>query len=116
MKTLEKEVIRRYRQIFPHDTLKVISQKTGIQITRVFRIMNGKPMKVTELEAFERILSSQCGEIKNLSEMDRLTKLAASLLSIQDLEKIVQFIERKIQNFELKHLPLHTTQNDNLSA
>jgi len=116
MSTLEKEVIRRYRQVFPHDTLKVISQKTGIQITRVFRIMNGKPMKVKELEIFENILNSQCGERKSLTEIDRLTKIAVSTLSIKDLDQIINLIERKIKNFELKHCPSFSIENENLIA
>lgn len=116
MNTLEKEIIRRYRQVFPNDTLKMISEKTGIQITRVFRIMNGKPMKVRELELFESILNLECKENKNLTEIERLTKLASSTLSIKELEHIIAFIERKIQNVELKRLPSLFTETDNLIA
>lgn len=116
MNTLEKEIIRRYRQVFPNDTLKVISEKTGIQITRVFRIMNGKPMKVIELEAFESILNIECGQKKNLTEIDRLTKIAASTLSIQELDLIISFIERKLQNFELKKSSTINTETADLVA
>lgn len=116
MNTLEKEVIRRYRQVFPKDTLKSISEKTGIQITRVFRIMNGKPMKVRELEIFERILKSQCRETKKLTEIERLTKLAVSYLSVRDLDQIVQYIERKIKNEELKQQSIFINQTENLIA
>ena len=116
MNTLEKEIIRRYRQVFPHDTLKVISQKTGIQITRVFRIMNGKPMKVSELESFENILNIECGEKKNLTEIDRLTKLAAATLSVGELEHIIKIIERKLDNFELKRQTTFTTEIADLIA
>ncbi|MFA5583405.1 MAG: hypothetical protein WDA09_04245 [Bacteriovoracaceae bacterium] len=116
MSTLEKEVIRRYRQVFPHDTLKAISEKTGIQITRVFRIMNGKPMKVKELEVFENILKTQCGGNKSSTEIDRLTKVAVSILSIKDLEQIINLIERKIKNHELKHCPTFSLENEDLIA
>lgn len=116
MNTLEKEIIRRYRRVFPNDTLKVISEKTGIQITRVFRIMNGKPMKVAELEVFERILNFHHGENKSITEMDRLTKLAASILSVQELERILNIIERKIQNVELKQLPINNSTYEEITA
>lgn len=116
MNTLEKEVIRRYRQVFPKDTLKVISEKTGIQITRVFRIMNGKPMKVRELEVFERILNKECKESKNLTEIDRLVKIAASALSVRDLDQIIHFIDRKIKNAELKQLSTYFNETENLIA
>lgn len=116
MNTLEKEVIRRYRQVFPKDTLKAISEKTGIQITRVFRIMNGKPMKVRELEIFERILKTECKETKKLTEIERLTKLAVSYLSVKDLDQIVQYLERKIKNAELKQPSIFMNHTENLIA
>ena len=89
MNTLEKEIIRRYRQIFPKDTLKNISQKTGIQITRVFRIMNGKPMRVRELESFERVINQECSDHKKKTELDHMTNMAISCLSIRDLNDII---------------------------
>lgn len=116
MSTLEKEVIRRYRQAFPQETLKVISQKTGIQITRVFRIMNGKPMKVKELEIFQKILESQTAQGKSFTEIERLTKMAVSTLSIKDLEQIITLIERKLKNFELKHCPAFSFETEDLIA
>lgn len=116
MDTLEKEIIRRYRQVYPKDTLKMISEKTGIQITRVFRIMNGKPMKVKELEVFERVINQSQTSNKHLTEFERLTKMALSILSVRDLNHIAQIMERKIQNAHLKVSSSYFNENENLIA
>lgn len=97
MSTLEKEILRRYRKSFPNDTLKMIAAKTGIQVTRVFRIMNGKPMKVTELEIFQCLLN-QPGKF---TELELLTKTAALELTIGDIESIINYIERKLENAKI---------------
>lgn len=58
MNTIQKNILNQYREIFPNDKLKDYSSKTGIQITRVHRIINGAEMKISELEAFERAIAS----------------------------------------------------------
>lgn len=98
MNTKERETIQRYRKTFPNDTLKTISAKTGIQLTRVFRIMNGKPMKVSELESFEKILGQRIGQNQRIMEFENLAKIAALDLSVRDIEIIISYIERKLEN------------------
>ena len=66
---LQKNIIRRYKETYPQDKLKDISKKTSIQITRVFRLLNGAEMKVSELEAFMKTLAQS-------SEQTPLVKLA----------------------------------------
>ncbi len=59
---LQSKTLHRYRQLFPNETLRQTSARTGIQITRVFRLFNGKNMKVGELEAFEAAILSKIAE------------------------------------------------------
>tara|TARA_B100001971_G_C18268024_1_gene596413 strand:- start:94461 stop:94820 length:360 start_codon:yes stop_codon:yes gene_type:complete len=54
---LQKEIIAKFNRQFPNATLKEVSKKTGIQITRVFRIINGYEMKVSEYERFYQVLT-----------------------------------------------------------
>ena len=68
---LQQNIIRRYKETYPEDKLKDISNKTSIQITRVFRILNGAEMKVLELEAFMNTL-------RQSSEQTPLVTLAQS--------------------------------------
>lgn len=59
MESLQKKTLDEYKRIFPKDSLKIISKKTNIQITRVFRIFNGSEMKVKELESFLEVLGNK---------------------------------------------------------
>lgn len=94
--TLQKKTIQRFRQLFPQETLKGISERTDIQITRVFRLLNGKPMRVEELEAFENAINSKLGENSNYQKLQSLMEEATSFLSNEDLGKINSYIERKL--------------------
>ncbi len=56
MSKLQHAIISSYKEKYPTDKLRHISEKTSIQITRVFRILNGSEMKISEYEAFENCL------------------------------------------------------------
>jgi hypothetical protein len=96
--TLQNKTLQRYRQLFPHETLREVSQRTGIQITRVFRLFNGKTMKVGELEAFERAISEKIAENPNFSRFNNILEEASSLLTNEELGKLADYIERRITN------------------
>lgn len=51
--SMQKIALKQFHECYPHAKLKEISEQTGIQITRVFRILNGAEMKVSELERFQ---------------------------------------------------------------
>jgi len=55
----QQQLLKLYRNEYPNDTFKVISKKTNIQQTRVFRIFNGSEMKLSEYEIFSNILISK---------------------------------------------------------
>jgi hypothetical protein len=96
--TLQNKTLHRYRQLFPQETLREVSQRTGIQITRVFRLFNGKTMKVGELEAFERAISEKIAESPNFSRFNDILEEASSLLTNEELGKLADYIERRITN------------------
>jgi hypothetical protein len=93
--SLQIKTLNRYRQIFPNDTLREISARTGIQITRVFRLFNGKTMKVGELEALEHVISDKLKESSALHRLNEVIDQAATLMTNEELTKIVEHIERK---------------------
>jgi len=93
---LQRRTINRYRQIFPTDTLREISSRTGIQITRVHRLLStNKPMKVGELEAFERCIQEKNAENPNLLRLGEVLNQASVFLEQDELSKIIDYIERK---------------------
>jgi hypothetical protein len=93
--SLQIKTLNRYRQIFPNDTLREISTRTGIQITRVFRLFNGKTMKVGELEALEQVITEKLKENPALHRLNEVIEEASSLMTNDELKKIVEHIERK---------------------
>lgn len=94
--SLQKKTLNRYRQIFPHETLREVSARTGIQITRVFRLFNGKIMKVGELEAFEEAINVKLSENPNLNQLNFVIEEASAILTNEELTKITDYIQRKI--------------------
>lgn len=93
--TLQKRTLERYRQFFPQDTLKEISFRTGIQITRVFRLFNGKTMKVIELEALEKAVNDKLRENPNYDRLTSVMEKASAVLTNDELGKLIEWIERK---------------------
>jgi len=82
---LQDHILRSYRKNFPEHTLKEIAEATGLQITRVFRILNGSEMKVSEFEAFQKALES-----KSYSSLHFITtaKKCLQLLSEETLQTL----------------------------
>lgn len=56
---LQTSVLNQYKQAFPSHKLKETAGHTGIQISRLFRVLNGSEMKLKEYEAFEACLSKE---------------------------------------------------------
>ena len=96
--TLQTKTIQRYRMYFPQETLRQVSARTGIQITRVFRLFNGKPMKVGELEAFEKALDEKMAENPSFSRLNYSIQEVGSLLTDQEIAKVADYLERKVAN------------------
>ena len=87
--TLQQKTIQRYRQLYPNLPLREISARTGIQITRVFRLFNGKIMKVGELEAFEKAINAKIAENPSFEK-------ASTILTNEELAKVAEYIARKV--------------------
>lgn len=96
--SLQNKTIERYRVLFPNDTLREISQRTGIQITRVFRLLNGKTMKIIEFEAMDEAIRLRIAENPNFSRLNELIDEAHIYLTNYEISKIADYIEQKITN------------------
>ena len=99
--SLQKRTINTYRQLFPNETLREISLKTGIQITRVFRLMNGKTMKVSELEAFDLLINQKLASNPLSERLNSLMEEVKMSFGPEEFKKITTFIERKLHNGKL---------------
>lgn len=93
---LQEKTIKRYRQLFPAETLRETSARTGIQITRVFRLFNGSNMKVGELEAFERVMTEKLAESPSTARLHSVFEEATAILTNHELSKLAELVARKI--------------------
>lgn len=58
--SLQKKIIEQYKSAYPGQSLGQISNTTGIQVTRVFRLFKGATMRLREYEAiYQAILKKQ---------------------------------------------------------
>jgi len=106
--SLQTNIISKYRQLYPNDTLREVSARTGIQITRVFRLFSGKAMKVGELEAFQTVIDRKLGENPESHRLQRMLDEAMFILTSSELSKINAYIERKVLNKNVSRLYVST--------
>lgn len=92
---LQQKTLNRYRQIFPNESLRETSARTGIQVTRIYRLFQGKQMKVKELETFETIITNRLKESPLQMKLNDLLETASYTLTAAEMEKIIDWIERK---------------------
>ena len=91
----QKKVIECYLQKFSKKpTLKVISADTGIQMSRVFRILNGSELKLSEFEILNKKLNEHSAEKLRFHQM-----IAGDLFRLDDqtISELNDLIERKIR-------------------
>lgn len=108
---LQKTILNQYVLLNNKPTLKKISEDTGIQLTRVFRLFNGSTMKLSEFEIFNKKVKEKMGLTEGLEAIALECSLKLSPVAIKDLEV---FLKRKIEVWKLtqvqkKAIPTHLT-------
>ncbi len=91
---LQKKIISEYKELYPKHTLQKISNHTGIQITRVFRIMNGQEMKLSEYQAFQEAIHKK--QDNQNGEFLKLIEESLFLLSSESIQEIKIGLMRKL--------------------
>ncbi|MBL7663875.1 MAG: hypothetical protein JNM93_01990 [Bacteriovoracaceae bacterium] len=95
----QERLLKSYRQQRKNYTLIQMSQETGIQQTRLFRIFNGSEMKISEYAAIEKILYPE--QKRNQSMIDKLINEASQVLMPESLNEICQLIHKKLSIHQL---------------
>jgi hypothetical protein len=96
---LQKTILKQYMLLNQDPTLKKIANDTGIQQTRVFRILNGSTMKLSEYEIFHH----QIKEVMGLSNsLETLAVECFSKLSSESIKEIEILMTRKLAIWNLK--------------
>ena len=99
--SLQVWIIDKYIRSTGFKTLKEISKDTGIQLTRVFRILHGKDMKLKEFEIFQK------KSFFNLDKSLKIVSLAnecAFKLDEKNILEITKFMKRNIKVSDLKKI------------
>lgn len=98
---LQKTILNQYVLLNGRPTLKRISEDTGIQLTRVFRLFNGSAMKLSEYEVFNKKVKEKMGLTAGLEEIAFECAQRLSPETIKDLET---FLKRKIEVWKLTQI------------
>ena len=83
---MQQSIIHQYLQLRGRPTLKVMVEDTGIQMTRIFRLLNGSIMKVDEYQSFQEKIHELQG---HRGDLPLLALKCSSVLSVRAL-KILQ--------------------------
>ncbi|MBY0518670.1 MAG: hypothetical protein K2P81_17300 [Bacteriovoracaceae bacterium] len=90
--SLQAKILSQYRKIYPHYTLREISSQTDIQLTRLFRLFNGAPMKLEEYEIFLTVTG-----VQRESELQSKFHKALNSFSEKELTRLDQFISKAMK-------------------
>lgn len=91
---LQKKILQDYREVFGQKTFREISDMTGIQQTRVFRLFNGSAMKLSEYEVFQQMIQFRQAKRPKLLQLLKSCELS---LSERGLAEIEQVMDQKIR-------------------
>lgn len=98
---LQKKILDQYFELKGEPTFKEISNDTGIQVTRVFRLYNGAVMKLSEFQIFDQKIKELMGLSVALEDLAKECSLKLSPTALKELEV---FLLRKIQIWGMKNV------------
>jgi hypothetical protein len=94
-------LLKRYKEVYPKDTFQVISKKTNIQITRVFRIFNGSEMKLKEYLSINELLQSKI-------DSKQFIQSAKSCLENLSIDKVESLMNQMNHSLKIASLRLNS--------
>lgn len=107
---LQKIVLSQYMLLNQNSTLKKISNDTGIQVTRVFRIFNGSTMKLSEYQIFQQRVKEKMGLTDTL---DAIAFDCSLKLSPEAIKEIEIYLKRKIEIWKIKQVSTQKNKTAN---
>lgn len=95
---VQKELLENYLKKFSDPTLKEISAATGLNISRVFRLLNGAKMRLSEYLIFKNLVDDSSAD---KTEEEFLT-LIRRLNDSQMKKEVFAFAHRALKKENLK--------------
>ncbi len=102
---LQTRILKDYRALYPGRPLRVTADQTGIQLTRVFRIFNGSPMKLHEYECFHRLVHGDPGAGSHDGAFKRACEEMLRTFGKTDLDLAARQLEKRVRWHRLIHGP-----------
>ena len=99
-KGVQDRILKQYMEFWDDPSLRDVSQDTGIQLTRVFRLMNGSPMKLEEYLIFRGKIAEK---MKLECAFSALARECEDQLSIKTLLELSQFLKRALKQNKMKN-------------
>lgn len=93
---LQQQILAEFKQHFPRRTFREVEDLTGIQLTRVFRLMNGAPMRLDEYETLRHVIETRSPFFKSTDRGDKLLARVRAELSREEIEKLFAQMEKRL--------------------
>ena len=103
----QNELIKMFKNRFPDYSLKDIAELTGINKTRLFRILRGQEMKLSEFNKFDSLLHE--------NTLQKVVLQCSESLPHNHLEKLHSILERHLDSYLLAHDMKTFCSNKNLN-
>lgn len=100
---LQKRILGQYVLLNDGPTLKKISEDTGIQVTRIFRLFNGSVMDLVEYQIFQTKVKDKMGLTHTLEAIASDCSLKLSPEAIKEIES---YLNRKMEIWKLKQVTM----------
>jgi len=91
---MRNNLIERYFSLSHYPTLRGAAQETGIQVSRIFRIMKRGNLKVEEWKIFARLACQKLGLEDDLLS---LAEDCLAQLQKEDLEDLIHYMQRALR-------------------
>ena len=95
--SVQARVIKRYLNIHENPTLKYISEDTQIQMTRVFRLINGSQMKLNEYLKFQNSINKKLGITSSGHDFLKMAESCLDNLSAHNIKELMDLMNRKME-------------------
>ncbi len=98
---MQTKIIKKFRELHVGMTLRTMSDITGIQVTRLFRIINGAEMKLVEYQKLQFAIHKKSeSELFNLdinrADILELTEIYLDMLATESIQDLNLFLKSRI--------------------
>jgi hypothetical protein len=95
---VQKELLENYLKKFSNPTLKEIAADTGLNISRVFRLLNGSKMRLSEYLIFKNLVDDAVADKTEEEFLSLIKRLNDSKMK----NEIFAFVHRALKKENLK--------------